>query len=444
MKPSLRSFCLAAACSAFALRLVSAPATPDVLRERYVAGLAVIADVQATTSRTGQMLDLIERGAETQAARVSTMEDRLLVTRQQADYFDRQIQSLGGQTTRLLEQKHRIDTRFSTLDRSLADDRTLLAKSTEAVGALVASAEKSGAYVERTIAEAATEELKHHARQLRDLVDRLAQARQRAGLERTLFEGLQPRLTAAANDLKGLNADLGDTNNNVVKLRDSLGILRGGLERDRASLAKQYQAFGLAVEGFRVTQADVLRRWLLSGPPAGDLPSLSIDDIVESGLVESGYGGKGGSAIDPVISPNAMAAHSPTQRESAPGMADAEKGGQVSAEFTQLNRRVRWFLSMLERLEQFAEESLGEAEGWNMETSRWRVMLTNLNRSIADGRGQLTSLQMEQDMVATTIKLIGQQSSDTTESVANAAKHIAAQAAQLTSLTAELKRLSAN
>jgi chromosome segregation ATPase len=445
MKPLPRLLCLSAACAAFALRLFSAPPAPDALRERYVAGLGVIADAQATVARTGRMLDLIESGADAQANRASLMESRLLNTRHQADSFDRQIQALAAQTTRLLEQKRRIETRFGTLDRTLGDDRALLAKSTEIAGALVASAEKSGSYVERTIAENVTGELKQHARQLRDLVDRLAQARQRLGLEWTLFDGLQPRLAASAADLKTLNAELAAASGKVEKLRASLNELRAALERDHAGLTKQHQAFGVSVEGFRLVQADVLRRWLLDGPPAGDLPPLSIDDIVESGLHDASEDGDTGARYGASVASPAAVGDATTQMDPmSVSMQEAEQNNQISPEFTQLNRRARWLLAMLTRLEVFATLSLHEAEQWNHSASQWRSQLTNLNRSVADQRGQLSSLQMEQDMVATTIKLIGQQASDTTGTVAAAVKHLGTQAEKLAQLTAELKRLSAN
>lgn len=445
MKLSIRLVCFSAALTAFSSPLVSAPAAPDALRERYVAGLAVIADAQATAARTGRMLDLIEDGADIQASRTAQMESRLLTARHQADSFDRQIQGLGAQTTRLLDQKQRIETRYGALERALGDDRTLLAKSTEAVSALATSAEKSGSYIERTIAENATNELKQHAIYLRDLVDRLAQSRQRISLERTLFEGLQPKVTAAATDLKALNMDITTTSDKVARLRTALGELRTILERDRASLSKQYQTFGVAIEGFRVTQADVIRRWLLDGPPAGELPSLSIDDIVESGLVGATFNGSSPVAFAEDPNTTLSARDRATGQATSASLAEeGEKNNQISAEFTQLNRRVRWLLSMLGRLELFAEQSLQEAEAWSGQTSSWRSQLTNVNRNIADTRGQLTSLQMEQDMVTTTIKLIGQQASDTTGIVAAAVKNLGAQADKLSSLTAELKRLSSN
>lgn len=443
MKHSFRLLLLSAACSAFTVRLVAAPATPDVLREKYVAGLAVIADAQATASRTGHMLDLIESGADNQANRAAMMESRLLGTKHSAESFNRQLQSLDALTARLLEQKQRIETRFGTLDRALADNRALLGKSTEAVGALITSAEKSGSYVERTIAEEAGESLKEHARYLRDVADRLAQARQRIGLERTLFDGLQPRLAATANDLKALTGELGVTNEKVAKLQASLKDLQAALQRDRASLSKQHEAFGAVIEGFRVVQADVLRRWLLDGPPAGELPSLTIDDIVESGYADTGSFRASAPVGTFAADPNSDAQLLASRADMRPkGAAEADKNNQISAEFTQLHRRVRWLLAMLERLESFAEESLGEAEGWNRSANQWRSQLTNVNRSIADERGQLSSLQMEQDMVATTIKLIGQQASDTTGTVAAAVKNLGAQAQKLSEITADLKKLS--
>ncbi len=445
MKRFLRLLCLSAACSAFTLRLLSAPTTPDVLRESYVAGLGVIADTQATASRTDRLLDLISTGTAMQAQRTAAMESQLLSTRQQIDSLDRQIQSLGHQGAQLQEQRQQIETRFGALDHALADDRLLLAKSTEAVGALVASAEKSGSYVEQSMAAQTTAELKSHARALRDLADHIAQARQHISLERTLFEGLQPRLKSTTDDLKALATELATSTEKVGKVRAALGEVNGTLERDRATLSKQYQAFGVAVEGFRLVQADVLRRWLLDGPPSGDLPSLSIDDIVESGIRQTSYGAPSGVfAADASVNPNSVGLENRGVGGKASKEMEAEKSNQISAEFTQLNRRARWLLAMLDRLESFAEESLNEAEGWNGSAGAWRSQLTNINRDIADARGQLSSLQMEQDMVVTTVKLIGQQSSDTAGSVATAVKQIAAQAEKLSQLTAELKRLSAN
>jgi chromosome segregation ATPase len=437
-----------AATAAFAISLAAAPAAADKLHERYVTGLAIIADTQAATARMGRTLEVIENGADAQASRVTSMESRLFSVKQSTERLERESESLGATTKNLLDQKIRIEARFTSLERALNDDRTLLTKSTEIISALLASAEKSGSNIERTIAEQTTAELKQHAGVLRAIADQLAQTRQRIGLERTLFEGLQPRLGTTGADLKAVSGELAAAGDRIATQRTALTTLRSALDRDRANLAGPYVAFGIAIEGYRVVQVDVLRRWLLDGPPAVEIPALSINDIIESSLPSAG---KGRYAAH-VESPNAVAfAEDPnTQLSSRSASAsiaepsDAGANNQISVEFTQLNRRARWSLAMLQRLEAFAGESLMEAENWTEAATNWRSELTNMNRAIADLRGTLASLQLEQDMIAATIKLITKQTDDTSGSVAETAKRIASQTTQLTSLTAELKRLSAD
>jgi chromosome segregation ATPase len=375
------------------------------------------------------------------------METRLLNARQTINNLGQLVENLSTTTARLLDEKARVEKRFTTLERALADDRAILGKSTDAINALVGSAEKSGSFVERTIAEQATTTLRQHAARLRHSADQLAQTRQRIGLERTLFEGLQPRVTTAGDDIKTVSSELEAASVHVIKQRDSITELHTALERDRIGLAKRYDAFGLAVESFRVTQIDMLRRWLLDGPPDGELPSLSIYDVIESGIgtplpVRSdtsntmggdSFGGEGGgyaSASQPAYAPMAHAESNP--------------GNQISAEFTQLNRRVRWCLGMLQRLQTFSDESLSEATAWIDSAARWRVQLTNATRSIADQRGALAAVQMEQDMIASTIALIKKQADDTNAAVADTSNYIASQTAKLASITADLKRLSAD
>ncbi|MDR2675350.1 MAG: hypothetical protein LBC18_10950 [Opitutaceae bacterium] len=426
------------------------------LRERYVSGLALINETQAATTRTGATLNLIEDGANAQSARVASMETRLLNARQTINSLGQLVENLSTTTARLLDEKARVEKRFTTLERALADDRAILGKSTAAINALVGSAEKSGSSVERAIAGQATATLQQHAARLRRSAGQLEQTRQRIGLERTLFEGLQPRITATGDDLKTVSTELEAASARVTKQRDSITELHAALERDRTGLAKRYDAFGLAVESFRVTQIDMLRRWLLDGPPDGELPSLGIDDVIESGLMSSSPGPvqtdqtvntalSTGDSFIGGVSGGSFAGKGKQQLpyEPAPN-AEAEHGSHISAEFTQFNRRVRWCLGMLQRLQTFSDESLSEAAGWIDSAANWRAQLTNATRSIADQRGALAAVQMEQDMIASTIALIKKQADDTNAAVANTSNYIASQTAKLASITADLKRLSAD
>jgi chromosome segregation ATPase len=437
---------LFAASAALVLTLSAAPASPDKLHESYVAGLTIIANTRAATTRMEHTLDLIDQGADAQTARVATMESRLFGVNQSIKQLEQRAQSLGPLTKDLLGRKSRIEARFAPLEHALKDDRTLLTKSIEAVAAVTASAEKSGSPIERSLAEEMTAEIKQHAASLRDVADQLAQSRQRISLESTLFEGLQPHLATAMTDLTNVTTDSTSASDRVAKQRANLKDLRDNLNRDRSSLAGPFAVFGTAVEDFRVVQIDVLRRWLLDGPPAGEIPALTIDEVVESGLPAPGRA-YAATASDPnfMATGDSATSLSPFQINKKGGKTDENSAGnQISAEFTQLSRRARWCLAMLDRLESFADESLGEAEGWTSAAANWRTELTNINHAIADLRGTLASLQMEQDIVASTIKLIAKQAADTTGKVAATGRQIADQTTQLKNLTAELKRLSAN
>src|SRR4051812_37202836 len=106
---------LFAASAALVLTLSAAPASPDKLHESYVAGLAIIADTRAATTRMEHTLDLIDQGADAQTARVATMEARLFGVNQSIKQLEQRAQSLAPLTKDLLDRKSGIEARFAPL-----------------------------------------------------------------------------------------------------------------------------------------------------------------------------------------------------------------------------------------------------------------------------------------------------------------------------------------
>jgi len=423
-------------------------AAPD-LRETYVNGLQNISDTKAAYTRTGNLLNIVENGATLQSQTIAGMESRLLQARQTLTNLQNNTQSLTAAGASLLARRDRIQDRFATLQTALADTRALLAGATKAVDALVASADKSGNITERQLATQTVTELQNLAALLQRYAGDVEQRRRQIDLEHTLFKGLQNRPAAAATDITAALAELKTTTDQVAKQRASVNALLARLAKDRTALSDKYNTFATTVENFRVAQVSVLRRWLLDGPPAGDLPSLTVDDVLENvfappmrirGLAEEAIAMSPFQVTgerDEGFTSNATMAGS----RLASGQHDTTR---LSQETIQAHKHAQWYLTMLNRLVSFANESQNEASNWLSSTNNWRNQLSNITTTLAQQRGALSTLQLEQETIATTVTLIGKQADTTGAEITTTAAYIATQTAALQSIIADLKKRSAD
>jgi len=432
------------------------------LRETYVNGLKNISDTKAAYTRTGNLLNIVENGASQQSQSIAGMESRLLQVRQTLTNLQNNTQNLTATGASLLAQRDRIQDRFATLQTALADTRALLAGATKAVDALVASADKSGVVIERQLASQTVADLQQLAAQLQGYAAGVEQTRRQIDLEYTLFKGLQDRPASVSADITTALDELKTTTGQIAKQRASVDALLARLAKDRASLSDKYNAFGQTVEKFRVVQISVLRRWLFDGPPAGELPSLTIDDVLETvfapppptvivadNTIVSGNGAYAGGNSGYITGSlgaageggRSFAFESPAPTTGARPNIDMN---QISPETIQNHKRAQWYLTMLRRLVSFANESQGEASGWLAATNNWRSQLGSITSTLAVQRGTLSTLQLEQDTISTTVTLIGRQADTTSAEITTAAAYIATQTATLQSIIDALKIRSAD
>ena len=117
---------------------------------------------------------------------------------------------------------------------------------------------------------------------------------------------------------------------------------------------------------------------------------------------------------------------------------------RLSPETIQNHKRAQWYLTMLNRLVSFANESQNEASGWLSATNNWRNQLGNITSTLAQQRGALSTLQLEQDTIATTVTLIGKQADTTGAEITTTAAYIATQTTALQSIIDDLKKRSAD
>jgi chromosome segregation ATPase len=383
------------------------------------------------------------------------MESRLLQVRQTLTNLKNNTQNLTATGSSLLAQRDRIQDRFATLQTALADTRTLLAGATQAVDALVASADKSGQVIERQLASQTVADLQQLAAQLQRYSGNIEQTRRQIDLEHTLFKGLQTRPATIAADITAAQAELKTTTTQIAGQRASIDALLARLTKDRATLSTNYNTFGQTVENFRVAQVSVLRRWLLDGPPAGDLPSLTVDDVLEnvfappSEISSWSVDAANGSQLY-TLNPSVAGGMSKTGSVYA-APASAALGGKLAIDMNQItpetirnHNRAKWYLTMLNRLVSFAAESQNEATTWLGATNHWRAQLTDITTTLAQQRGALATLQLEQDTIAATVTLIGSQADTTGAEIATTAATIAAQTTTLQSIIADLKKRSAD
>ena len=417
------------------------------LRETYVNGLKNISDTKAAYTRTGNLLNIVQNGASQQSRTIAGMESRLLLVRQIFTNLQNNTKDLTATGASLLAQRDRIQDRFATLQTALADTRSLLAGATKAVDALVASADKSGVVVERQLASQTVDELRQRAAQLQGYVTSVEQTRRQIDLEYTLFKGLQDRPASVSADITTALAELKTTTGQIATQRASVDALLARLAKDRANLSDKYNTFGQTVENFRVAQISVLRRWLLDGPPAGELPSLTIDDVLETAFApEEGY-----SVANTLSGSRAGGADRQQTQQTQPMYAPAAASGrpnidmtQISPETIQNHKRAQWYLTMLRRLVSFVNESQNEANGWLSATNNWRENLSNITSTLAQQRGALSTLQLEQDTISTTVTLIGRQADTTSAEITTAASYIASQTTDLQAIIDDLKKRSAD
>lgn len=423
---------------------VAAASASDALRERYVEGLTLIAEFKAAQARAEEVLALVDEGALEQVQRIREMESRLSAIKYENTQLDRDAKRAVQSGRLLIDSKDRLKERFDFLDRVLGDQRTLLKGATSTVSALLEAADKSGRLVERRLAEQSAEELKSAVGLLNQSADRLGRMRLHVDLESTLINGLQPQAKALSEGVAGVASKQEEVAAQVTKQRIAAEQLTQLLDGNRARLNDRSEVFEREIEAFRLVQVEVLHRWLLDGPPAGDMPALSIDDVIEAG----GYNKKP-KRPDPsstVLGADGMSGEMSAglaAREGKSFNADrvsAEELNQAGADVIALYRKARWYLAMLERLNVFASESLETVLDWTGDAESWRSQFTRSGRTLADQRGVLSSLEMEQAVVTTTVGLITTQAKTAEAQVNVVVELLEKQTKRLAAVTAELKR----
>ena len=420
-----------------------AASSSNALRERYVEGLTLIAEFKAAQARAEEVLALVDEGASEQVQRIREMESRLSAIKYENTQLERDAKRAVQSGRLLIDSKDRLKERFDFLDRVLGDQRTLLKGATSTVSALLEAADKSGRLVERRLAEQSAEELKSAAGLLNQSADRLVRMRLHVDLESTLINGLQPQAKELSEGVAGVASKREEVAAQVTKQRIAAEQLTKLLDGNRSRLDERGDAFEREIEAFRLVQIEVLHRWLLDGPPAGDMPALSIDDVIEAG----GYNKKPkrpdpSSTILGADGLSGMAAGGMAAREgmSQGDRISAEELNQAGSDVIALYRKARWYLAMLERLNVFASESLETVYGWTGDAESWRSQFMRSGRTLADQRGVLSSLEMEQAVVVTTVGLITKQAKTAEAQVDVVVELLEKQTKRLAAVTAELKR----
>ncbi len=416
----------------------------DGLRQRYVEGVRLISDVRGAVARTNDVLQLVEQGADGQVRQIADMEAQLQQVKRTTGFLETDAARRVAEGQRLAQEQGRLQERFGALARVLADERTLLTGATETAAALLTAADKSGKLAERRIADEVAGGLKDMADQLRSHANAVAQMQVRVKLESTLLQGLQPRSTEAAAAISAVNAEHGKLAAQMAGQRKAVDALAAGLLSDRRELAARMNEFGRTVETFRVVQLDVLRLWLVGGPPPGEMPALTIEDVMEGNefmkkpvrpdpsATMLGQAGGLANAGDRDGSYG-------SSRASSASEASDEDVNQASAEVVRLRNRARWYFGMLNRLTSFSIESLKEANGWAGEAEGWRNGLAAAGRTLADQSGVLTTVRMQQEMATTTVGLISAQAETVRAQVRAEIEQLEKQTKRLHAIAAELK-----
>ncbi|MBS0633709.1 MAG: hypothetical protein JSS11_17505 [Verrucomicrobia bacterium] len=418
-------------------------AKADGLRERYVEGVRLIADAQAAVARTNDVLQLIEGGADGQVAQIADMETQLQQVKRTTDLLKTEAARRLTEGEQLVQGRSRLQARFAALERVLADERALLTGATETAAALITAADKSGNRSDRDLAEALADTLKLRSGQVHRYADQVAQIQLRMKLESTLLDGLQSRAAETTAAISTVTADLDKLTAQVAVQRKAVDGLTGGLMEDRKSLAVRLDRLGQTIESFRVVQLDVLQRWLVDGPPAGDIPALSVTDVIEGNEyakrpVRPAPGATVLGSADGGLQqrPDGVVESAETIRRPEP---DTNELGQVSPEVIRLTKRARWYNDMLSRLTHFSDESLGEARNWANEAEAWRASFAAAGRTLADQSGVLTTVRMQQEMATTSVALISKQAATVRAQVQAEIAQLEQQTKRLEAITAELK-----
>lgn len=404
----------------------------------------MISEVRASVSRGNDVLSIVESGSDAQAVRIADMELRLQGVQRATGYLDTESARRVAAGQKLLREKARLEERFAVLEPALADDKALLAGATKTVDELLTAADRSGKLSERRVADITADELKIAAEQVHMAADRLAQMQLRVKLEFTLLQGLQARASGDAADIKAVNAEQVKIAVLVSAQRTAVDKLAAALVETRHQLSDCGNEFSRAVEQFRVVQVGVLRRWLVDGPPAGEAPSLTIMDVQEAGFLPrlrrpdpaSTVLGSMGEGIDANAAPMESRSMSKFHDD---GEVDST---QSSPDVIQLSKRAKWYLAMLSRLTSFVGESMDEAFAWSSEAEAWRNGLSSAGRVLAEQRGVLATLQMEQEIVTTTVALIANQEGTAGEQVRSVSADVDRQTKRLETISAELKKQS--
>lgn len=416
------------------------------LESNYGQALRLIAKTQSAMENGRNVLRMVEDGADMQAARIAEMEAKLQAVKVVADELGTESGRRVTAGVELLQERDRLQSRFTALEGALKDERALLAGATKTVQALLDATDKSGRIAERRLAESDASSLKSVAEQIRLAQDRLVQTQLRVQFETALLQGFQPRVAAEEADIKKLRDEQQELVRQVATQRANIDQLTDSLTAGRQRMAERRNAFGQSVEAFRLVQVAVLRRWLTDGPPVGDIPSLTIDDVLTAGI-EIRYPKR----PDPSSTILGPANEGLMSRGASGGMApqdvsDLNQGldtAQISDGVIQLHKQAQWYLAMLWRLTTFTQQSLNEANSWVDQAAVWRNEASWAGRTLADQRGTLTALGLDQGMVATTVTLIETQAKMAREQVDKIVVQIDEQIAQLNAITADLETAAA-
>lgn len=416
------------------------------LRENYVSGLKLISDTRAAINQAGEVLTLVESGADAQGSRINDMEAKMAAIETTNQMLATQGSRGFEQGRRLLGEKSRIEVRFQALGTALDSSEALLSGATKTVGELLTAADTSGRIAERRLADHSAEQLKNAAESLRKSALRLAQMQLRVKLEVTLVEGLQSKAAATGNEVKGVAEELTALRTQVARQRESINALSTSLLKSRQQLNSHSLTLAANIESFRVVQVSVLRHWLLDGPPDGDIPALTLTDVIEEEFRKRPSQptpsltmfGPGGAAGLPANTENVVEDNFMIRGLNPADVGNALDLSEATQEIIQLHRRANWYIAMLDRLNSFASESLSEAEAWCTQAEAWRDELSYFGTTLASQRGQLSSMQMEQDIIATTVALIARQAETAQAQVGAVAAECAEKAATLQGITAAL------
>lgn len=423
------------------LRAADQNASSD-LRDTYVAGVRLISETRNSVENASSLLTLVENGADQQAFKVSQMEWSADELKSMNTSLIARVTASCQQGKTLVGEKARLDARFAVLAEALVDDAALLDPARKALDELTAAADRTGNLAARRLADRDLALLTAEAARLHKAPSLLEQTRMTTNLEYTLLEGLQQSAQATADDLKKVASELSSLEPAIAAQRASIDKVRAALLKSRGDLDARTLDFSGTVERFRVVQVAALRRWLTDGVPQGDIPSLAWMNLAEAGFSEN-------RSADRMARESKEVRPSPDQTLMGPGSGymagragEGDETEGAGAEVIKLHNRVLWHLSMLGRLNDFLDESLRETASWRGKSERWRLGLASYASDLAEERAGLTSMRVSQEMLATTISLLGKQADAAGERVRAVTADIAARQARLADIAASLEKLS--